>query len=187
MSTRDLPRGGKVGQCVGLTTLPPSRADCLKILGASISSSPRGLLRPVQGQKYLKNESYILFKHSSPYEIQGHVLMHAGSCQTAHYHLFGIVDDMEFTRSKRGITNSMYMSEWEAIGRLMFMALKTKRNQGTEDVEAYYHPESYSRLFRRCRAAAIKRGTLLSQRIETEVIWQDYQQLSPSFTGAKNP
>jgi len=31
MSTRDISRGGKGGRCVGLTTLPPSRADCLEI------------------------------------------------------------------------------------------------------------------------------------------------------------
>ena len=36
-------------RCVGLTTLPPSRANCLEILGASISQSPKGLYRPVQG------------------------------------------------------------------------------------------------------------------------------------------
>jgi hypothetical protein len=29
--------GGKVGRCVGLTTLPPSCADCLEIVGASTS------------------------------------------------------------------------------------------------------------------------------------------------------
>jgi hypothetical protein len=32
---------GKDSRCVGLTTLPP-RVDCLNILGASVSSSPRG-------------------------------------------------------------------------------------------------------------------------------------------------
>ena len=32
-------------RCVGLTTLPPLCADCLKILGASTSWSPRGLSR----------------------------------------------------------------------------------------------------------------------------------------------
>jgi hypothetical protein len=30
MSTRNIP-GGKRGRCVGLTTLPPSCADCLEI------------------------------------------------------------------------------------------------------------------------------------------------------------
>jgi hypothetical protein len=39
----------KCGSCGGLTTLPPSCADRLKILGASTSWSPRGLFRHVQG------------------------------------------------------------------------------------------------------------------------------------------
>ena len=37
------------GQSVELTTLPPSRADCLEILGASILCSRKGLSRPVMG------------------------------------------------------------------------------------------------------------------------------------------
>ena len=40
---------GKGGRCVGLTTLPPSCVDCLKILGASTSCSSRSLSRPLQG------------------------------------------------------------------------------------------------------------------------------------------
>ena len=47
MSTRDLP-WGKGGRCVGLTTLPHSCTDCLKILWASISWSPGSLSRPVE-------------------------------------------------------------------------------------------------------------------------------------------
>jgi hypothetical protein len=39
--------GGKGGRCVGLTTLPPSCANCLDILGASNSWNPQGLSRPV--------------------------------------------------------------------------------------------------------------------------------------------
>jgi len=31
MSTRNISWGGKDGRCVGLTTLPPSCADCLEI------------------------------------------------------------------------------------------------------------------------------------------------------------
>jgi hypothetical protein len=31
MSTRNISWGGKGGRCVGLTTLPPSCADCLEI------------------------------------------------------------------------------------------------------------------------------------------------------------
>jgi hypothetical protein len=37
--------GGKSGRCVRLTTLPPSCADCLEILGASTSWNPQGLSR----------------------------------------------------------------------------------------------------------------------------------------------
>ena len=37
----------------GLTTLPPSRADCLEILGASDSRTRLGLSRTVQGKLYL--------------------------------------------------------------------------------------------------------------------------------------
>jgi hypothetical protein len=43
---------GKGGRCVGLTTLPPSRADYLEILGASNSWKPKGLSKPVQGLFY---------------------------------------------------------------------------------------------------------------------------------------
>jgi hypothetical protein len=45
--------GGKGGRCVGLTPLPLSCADCLEILGASTSWSPKGLSRPVVGKLYL--------------------------------------------------------------------------------------------------------------------------------------
>ena len=41
---------GKGGRCAVLTTLPPSCADCLDILGNSTSWSPEGLDRPVMGQ-----------------------------------------------------------------------------------------------------------------------------------------
>ena len=41
--------GGKGGWCTGLTTLPLSFADCLKILGASTSWTPMGLSGIVQG------------------------------------------------------------------------------------------------------------------------------------------
>jgi hypothetical protein len=34
MSNRNISRAGKVGQCAGLTTLPPLCADCLEILAA---------------------------------------------------------------------------------------------------------------------------------------------------------
>ena len=39
----------KGGPCVGLTTLPPSRADCVKILGALTAWNPKGLSRPLMG------------------------------------------------------------------------------------------------------------------------------------------
>ena len=44
---------GKGGRCMWLTALPPSCADCLKIMGASTSWSPRSLSGPVQGRLYL--------------------------------------------------------------------------------------------------------------------------------------
>jgi hypothetical protein len=40
---------GKGSQCVGLTNLSPSCADCLEILGASTSWNPRALSRSAQG------------------------------------------------------------------------------------------------------------------------------------------
>ena len=42
-------RTSKDGQRVRLTTLPPSYADCLEILGASTSWNPNGLSRPEMG------------------------------------------------------------------------------------------------------------------------------------------
>jgi hypothetical protein len=41
--------GDKGGRYVGLTTLPPSGADCPEILRASTSWNPKGLSRPVMG------------------------------------------------------------------------------------------------------------------------------------------
>ena len=46
----EISEGGKGGQCVGLTTLSPSCADCLEILGASTSSRPvQGLISKIAG------------------------------------------------------------------------------------------------------------------------------------------
>ena len=45
--------GGKCGRCVGLTTLPPSCADCLEFLAASTSCSPKGLSSPAMGLLYI--------------------------------------------------------------------------------------------------------------------------------------
>jgi hypothetical protein len=44
--------GGKGGRCIGLTTLPPTCANSLEIVGASPSPSPKGLSRPVYGLLY---------------------------------------------------------------------------------------------------------------------------------------
>jgi hypothetical protein len=41
--------GCKGGLCMGLTTLPPSCADCLEILGNSAFWIPKNLSRPFQG------------------------------------------------------------------------------------------------------------------------------------------
>jgi len=49
MSTRNISWAGKGGRCVGLTTLPPSRADCLEIW----ETQTQGLYRPVMGLLYL--------------------------------------------------------------------------------------------------------------------------------------
>jgi len=43
---------GKDGRCLGLTTLPPSCADCLEIWGASTSWYPQDLSRSAQGLLY---------------------------------------------------------------------------------------------------------------------------------------
>jgi hypothetical protein len=52
MSTRNI-SWDKSGQCVGLTTLPLTCADCLTNLGASTSWNAQGLSRPVIGLLYL--------------------------------------------------------------------------------------------------------------------------------------
>ena len=49
MNIQRKPHGGKGGRCVGLTNLSPPCADCLEILGATTSCSPKGLSRPVYG------------------------------------------------------------------------------------------------------------------------------------------
>jgi hypothetical protein len=50
--------GGKDGRCVGLTTLPPSCADCLEILEPLTPRTPKGLSRPVAGKLYLTFKQY---------------------------------------------------------------------------------------------------------------------------------
>jgi len=49
MSTWGLWWGGKGIRCVGVTTLPPSCADCLKIMGTSTFCTRKGLTRSVMG------------------------------------------------------------------------------------------------------------------------------------------
>jgi len=44
--------GGKGGRCVGLTSLPPSCADCLDILEASISWSRKDLSKYAEGSYF---------------------------------------------------------------------------------------------------------------------------------------
>ena len=46
---------GKGSQYVGLSTLPPSCADCLDVLGVSTSCILKDLSSPVMGQLYLLN------------------------------------------------------------------------------------------------------------------------------------
>jgi hypothetical protein len=48
-SARDVSCGGKYDRCVGLTILPPSRVDCLQILGASTYWSPKGTVQACTG------------------------------------------------------------------------------------------------------------------------------------------
>ena len=45
--------GGKGGRCVGLTTLPPSSADCFEIWEPQPAGTLQGLSRPVMGLLYL--------------------------------------------------------------------------------------------------------------------------------------
>jgi hypothetical protein len=48
MNTRGISWGIKAVECIRLTTLPPSFANCIAILGASTSWSAMGLSSPVQ-------------------------------------------------------------------------------------------------------------------------------------------
>ena len=62
MSTRNIFWGGvKGGRWVGLTTLPPSCADCLENLEASNSRNPQGLSRPTMGLFYLNFTGFSWF------------------------------------------------------------------------------------------------------------------------------
>jgi len=52
MSIRNIPLGGKGCRCLGLTSLPPSCADCFEILGVSTTWNPQGMSRFVMGLLY---------------------------------------------------------------------------------------------------------------------------------------
>ena len=52
MSTRNISCGGKGGRCVGLSTLPPSRADCFEIWEPQPLGTLRAWSRPVTGLLY---------------------------------------------------------------------------------------------------------------------------------------
>jgi hypothetical protein len=53
MSTRNISWGGKVGRCVGLTTLPPSCADCHEIWEPQLLGTLRVCLGTAKGLLYL--------------------------------------------------------------------------------------------------------------------------------------
>jgi hypothetical protein len=61
MSTRNISYGGNGDRCEGMTTFRPTCANCLKILGASTSSSPRGLSTAVQG--YIADAPHTRLSH----------------------------------------------------------------------------------------------------------------------------
>jgi hypothetical protein len=52
--------GGKGGCCMGLTILPPSCADCLKVLGDSPSWNSNVLSRPAVGLLYIYLLIYLI-------------------------------------------------------------------------------------------------------------------------------
>ena len=71
--------GGKGGRCVGLTTLPPSCADCLEIWEPQPPGTLWGLSRPVMGLLYLFFYSvhYIIgltLPFTKPYSLLLHYL-----------------------------------------------------------------------------------------------------------------
>ena len=89
--------GGKGGRCVGLTTLPPSCADCPEILGASASWNPLGLSGPVIGLFYLftladgtDRQSRNVGKDTLPNSPEEHSsrLLRGGSMKSCVYNLF---------------------------------------------------------------------------------------------------
>jgi len=63
LSTRNVSRGSKGDRYVGLTTLPPSCADCLEIWEPQTNATLRISNRPVQGLLYLYLTRYFNPKH----------------------------------------------------------------------------------------------------------------------------
>jgi hypothetical protein len=65
MSSRNISGGGvKGGRCVGLTTLPPSSADCLQIWWSQPPRKLQGFSRPVMGFLYLNLYPFTLVPYS---------------------------------------------------------------------------------------------------------------------------
>jgi hypothetical protein len=58
--------GSNGGRCIGLTTLPPTCANSLEIVGASLSPNRKGLSRPVYGLLYKSNgvNMELIYLHS---------------------------------------------------------------------------------------------------------------------------
>ena len=65
LSTRNISWGAKGGRCVGLTTLPPSCADCLEIWGLNLLE-PSG---PVQACNGIALPPFITFSYSDPFNV----------------------------------------------------------------------------------------------------------------------
>ena len=53
MSTRNISWGGKGSRCIGLTTLPPSCADCLEIWKPQTPGTPSGPVQACHGIAFL--------------------------------------------------------------------------------------------------------------------------------------
>ena len=89
--------GSKGGQCVGLTTLPPSCSECLEILAASNSWSPQGMSRPTQALPFYLN-IFILPCRVNPLRPSGYVthqhLQHYKTLHSAHELYFILLIDL---------------------------------------------------------------------------------------------
>jgi hypothetical protein len=78
VSSRDISPGGKGDRCLGLKTLPPSWAECLVILGASTSWSPKDLPRPIMGWLYLSAEGTMYCNFLQENQYTGHLEWNCG-------------------------------------------------------------------------------------------------------------